>query len=144
MNSIPPAFCSFSQSEAQLLREACRVFLHNEQKIPIWKRDPYFRPLPSWLDEDYVTDLLISATRKAFFAPLIPSPLSPEEVLCLYYAMDYVVNDCDLEGDTLQLLLPVLTELDKAFSQTLPALPPYLIELRRDYLAEEISFDSFE
>ena len=91
-----------------------------------------------------MTDLLISATRKAFFAPLIPSPLSPEEVLCLYYAMDYVVNDCDLEGDTLQLLLPVLTELDKAFSQTLPALPPYLIELRRDYLAEEISFDSFE
>lgn len=144
MNSIPPVFCSFSQSEAQLLREACQVFLHREQKIPIWTQDPFFRPLPSWLDEDYVTDLLISATRKVFFSALMPEPLSPEEIFCLYCAMDFVVNACDLEGDALRLRLPVLTELDRFLSQTVSALPPYLTELRRDYLAGYVSYDSFE
>lgn len=144
MSATPQVFCSFPQSEAQLLREACRVFLHHEQKIPIWTRDPFFRPLPSWLDEDYVLDLLISATRKVFFSALMPEPLFPEEIFCLYYAMDFVVNACDLEGDALRLRLPVLTELDRFLSQTASALPPYLTELRRDYLPDEVAFDSFE
>ncbi len=119
----------FTFEEAKFLRFCCQCFLEDEQLIPTLRYEELRKPMPSYLDEDDAVTLFVQATNKTFCGLVSAKPLTPAEVLALWYALSYTVNTYELSAVAEQVALPVAQKLGDLYEEIWPSLPPDLSAL---------------
>lgn len=126
----------FTRDEAKFLCTCSMRFLNDGQRIPTLTFEETRKPVPSWLEERDAELLFVLAINKLFAPCVSAMPLTPEEILALWYAVSYTVNAYEIPPELGRAALPVSMKLGDRFEQILPALPRGLSALQGSYLPE--------